>query len=107
MLCLPRAGKKSEIGSDPFEAAPGQLYQNDKTFQVSAAPAGRLRVGLPEALRGEGVSAPLLPVHPSGIACVAADSTFIKINLVLLGKDINKLSSNEKCERNHTPPSGS
>lgn len=51
-------------------------------------------------------SARLFPPHPSGIACVAADSSFIKINLVLLGKDINKLSSNEKCERNHTLTSG-
>lgn len=49
---------------------------------------------------------PLLCAHPSGVACVAADSSFIKINLVLLGKDINKLSSNEKCERNHTLTSG-
>ena len=52
------------------------------------------------------VNVRLFPVHPSGIACVAADSSFIKINLVLLGKDINKLSSNEKCERNHTLTSG-
>lgn len=52
------------------------------------------------------VSSPRFPVHPSGIACVAADSSVIKINLVLLGKDINKLSSNEKFERNHTLTSG-
>lgn len=52
------------------------------------------------------VSAQLFLVHPSGVACVTADSSFIKINLVLLRKDINKLSSNEKCERNHTLTSG-
>lgn len=52
------------------------------------------------------VSSRLFLVYPSGIACVTADSSFIKINLVLLGKDINKLSSNEKCERNHTLTSG-
>lgn len=38
ILCLPQAEKKGEIGSNPFEAAPGQLYQNDKMFWVSAAP---------------------------------------------------------------------
>jgi hypothetical protein len=44
----------------------------------------------------------LFLVSPSGISCVTADRSFIKINLVLLRKDINKLSSNEKCERDHT-----
>ena len=46
--------ERLKIGSNPFEAAPGQLYQNDKMFWVPAAPLGWLRVGLPEALRGEG-----------------------------------------------------
>lgn len=31
-LCLPQAKKKAETGSNPSEAAPGQLYQNDKMF---------------------------------------------------------------------------
>jgi hypothetical protein len=31
-LCLPQAKKKAETGSNSSEAAPGQLYQNDKMF---------------------------------------------------------------------------
>ena len=61
ILCLPQAEKKGEIGSNPSKAAPGQLYQNDKMFWVSAAPLGRLWVGLPEALRGEGGERTALP----------------------------------------------
>lgn len=69
-------------------------------------PLGWLQAGLPEVLRGERGEQEALPGCPSGISGVTADRSFIKINLVLPGKDINKLSSNEKCEGSHTPLSG-
>ena len=47
ILCLPQAEKKGEIGSNPSEAAPGQLYQNDKMFWVLAAPWAGSGLGFP------------------------------------------------------------